>query len=55
MASVEDAEYDIERVMKQRLVGPKNARREILVKWMRWPDTYTIWIPEEDLVKLQPS
>ena len=56
VAGVEDAEYEIERVMKQRMVGPRNARRrEILVKWMGWPETYNSWIPEEDLVELQPS
>ena len=50
----ENTKYEIERILKRRTVGPKNdRRREVLVKWIGWDDSYSSWVLESDVVDLQ--
>ena len=52
----DDTQFEVERVIKRRTTGPRNARRrEVLVKWLGWSDSYTSWIPESDLVQFEQS
>ena len=27
----------------------KNKRKEVLVRWLHWPEKYDRWIPEEEV------
>lgn len=40
-----DTVYKIERVIRRRV---RNGRREMLVKWLLWPEKFNSWIPEAD-------
>ena len=52
----ENTRYEVERVIKRRTTGPRNARRkEVLVKWLGWDDLYNSYIPESDLVQFEQS
>ena len=41
----ENTEYFIEEILRKRT---RNKQREILVKWLHWPQKYNSWIPEQD-------
>ena len=41
-------EYVIERVLKRRK-NPTTGRRECLVKWEGWPDSYNSWVEESTI------
>jgi hypothetical protein len=42
----DDTEYHIDKVLKKRGRG---GRREVLVRWLHWPEKYDSWIPERDV------
>ena len=45
--------YKVGKILKRRVVGPRNTRRrEVFVDWVGWNSTYSSWIPENDLVSL---
>lgn len=48
-----NAPYEVEEILKERTVGPKNNRRkEVLVKWLGWNKRYNTWVPKDNLSDL---
>lgn len=47
-----DALWEIEETVKRRGRGRK---REVLVKWLGWPDKFNSWVPEKDIQKASAS
>ncbi len=47
--NVDDStEYRVEKILKKRL---RNKQREVLVRWLHWPQKYDSWILEKDVKK----
>jgi hypothetical protein len=44
-----DDVFKVEKILKKRTRGGK---KEVLVKWLRWPDKYNSWEPEENVQSL---
>ena len=42
----DSTEYFIQDILKRRV---RNKRKEVLVRWLHWPQKYDSWIPEEDV------
>ena len=41
--------FKIEKILKRRT---RKGKKEVLVKWLRWPDKYNSWEPEENIADL---
>ena len=41
--------FKVERILKRR---NRKGKKEVLVKWLRWPEKYNTWEPEENLKNL---
>lgn len=53
VVDAEPERFEIERVIKHRTVGPRNARRrQAFVRWMGYKSSYDSWIPAEDVKDL---
>jgi ribosomal protein L19 len=44
-----DEVLKVEKIVKKRTRGGK---KQVLVKWLRWPDKYNSWEPEENVQSL---
>ena len=42
----QSTEYHIEKILKRRT---RNKRKEVLVRWLHWPQKYDSWILESDV------
>ena len=42
----DSTEYFIQDILKRRV---RNKRKEVLVRWLHWPQKYDSWIPEEEV------
>jgi hypothetical protein len=42
----EFTEYHIEKILKRRI---RKGQKEVLVRWLHWPNKYDSWIPEADV------
>lgn len=47
--SLQETEFIVERVIRSR---GKGGKKQVLVKWMGYPDKFNSWIPESDLKNL---
>lgn len=41
--------FKVEKVLKRRT---KNGEKQVLIKWLRWPDKYNSWEPESSIIKV---
>ena len=42
----DSTEYFIQDILKRRF---QNKQKEVLVRWLHWPQKYDSWIPEDDV------
>lgn len=45
-----DTVYKVEKVLRRRM---RNNRREVLVKWLGWPNKFNSWIMQSHLKEIQ--
>lgn len=50
----ENTMFEIDKILRRRVVGPRNnRRRELLVSWKGYPKKYISWVDARDVVDLQ--
>ncbi|OOY45050.1 hypothetical protein BOV93_13680 [Solemya velum gill symbiont] len=46
----ENTPYKIEKILRRK---GKGARKQVLVRWLHWPQKYDSWIPESEVKNYQ--